>query len=276
MPMPRARRLVRTLVPLLLAGCVLVPEKGPEQVPPAPLSDRQVAALVDAAQAEWLRWGSKRALGAAGNTTCLVVSDGSCQDVMDGCGQEQAKALCPVVDEYWAATHSGISHDCSRNDVCEWRWPGPDRPVFTEAWSAAFVSAMMQRAGISEREFRPAIAHWRYIREALRGHASGYAVVPTPAVAAPGDLVCAGRPDDAGRPPYLTPGRIDEIRDVPMHCDIVVAIDLAARTLEAIGGNVQQTVAKTTVALNDRGRVPFEGETGRKWVLVMRARREAR
>ena len=60
-----------------------------------------------------------------------------------------------------------------------------------------------------------------------------------------------------------------------MHCDIVVAVNPAAHTLEAIGGNVQQTVAKTIVTLDANGRVSHDLHPRRRWVAVMRARRGA-
>ncbi|HEX5687487.1 MAG TPA: DUF2272 domain-containing protein [Ideonella sp.] len=238
------------------------------------MSDAQVASLIHSAETEWVRWGAMRAYGLPGNELCLVISDGSCQDVQDGCGQEQTTALCPLVDEYWAQVRYAFGHDCTRNDVCEWQWPGPDEPVTTSAWSAAFISAVMARAGISQTEFRRDHRHAVYIAAARDGQASAYEVVPTPAMAAPGDLICAGRKSGSGWPSHITPATIAHVMaGVGMHCDLVVSMDPTHNTLDAIGGNVKQTVARTTVDLDEMGRVSFDLDRGRKWVLVMRARR---
>ena len=262
---------IAAMVLPLLASCVSVVDR---RIAPTTLSDAQVARLVGAAEAEWTRWGSKRAYGLPGNEMCLVVSDGSCQDVEDGCGQEQTSALCPVVDEYWAQVRGAFRHDCTRNDVCEWQWPGPEEPIRTNAWSAAFISAVMAKAGISQSEFQRSHRHAVYVAAARDAYASAYEVVPAPAAAVPGDLICAGRTTENGTPSPITPATVGHIAaGVAMHCDVVVSLDPIANTLESIGGNVNQTVAKTTVELDEMGRVAFDVDKGRKWALVMRARR---
>ncbi len=255
----------------LLGSCVSV---GERRIAPTALSDAQIARLVGAAEAEWMRWGSRRAYGVPGNELCLVISDGTCQDVEDGCGQEQTTALCPVVNEYWAQVREVFRHDCTRNDVCEWQWPGPEEPTRTHAWSAAFISAVMAEAGISQGEFQRSHRHAVYVAAARDGYASAYEVVPTPAAAVPGDLICAGRTTENGTPSPVAPATVGQIAPgVAMHCDVVVGMDPVRNTIESIGGNVNQTVAKTTVELDEMGRVAFDVDKGRKWALVMRARR---
>lgn len=262
---------VTAVVLPLLASCASV---GERKIAPTTLSDAQVASLVGAAEAEWTRWGSMRTYGMPGNELCLVVSDGSCQEVETGCGQEQTKALCPVVDEYWAQVREVFHHDCTRNDVCEWQWPGPEEPISTSAWSAAFIGAVMAEANISQSEFQRSHRHAVYVAAARDGYASAYEVVPTPAAAVPGDLICAGRTGENGMPSPIAPATVGNIAPgVAMHCDVVVSVDPIHHTLESIGGNVHQTVAKTTVELDEMGRVSFDLDTGRKWALVMRARR---
>ena len=262
-------RVVALVLPLL-GSCVSVEHK----IAPSTLSDAQIARLLGVAEAEWVRWGSMRAHGMPGNEVCLVVSDGSCQEVEDGCGQEQTSALCPVVNEYWTQVREVFRHDCTRNDVCEWQWPGPEEPIRTHAWSAAFISAVMAEADISQSEFQRSHRHAVYVAAARDGYASAYEVVPTPAAAVPGDLICAGRTAENGAPSPIAPATVRHIAaGVAMHCDVVVGIDPIHNTLESIGGNVNQTVAKTTVELDEKGRVAFDVDTGRKWALVMRARR---
>ncbi|WP_418318834.1 DUF2272 domain-containing protein [Piscinibacter sakaiensis] len=271
-------RVAALLLAVLLAACAPLPQAPPKvPVPPTTVPPTRIERLVELLEQEWVRWGRGVVVTPPGDTACLIHPDGYCDPIADGCGQEKTAALCPVVNEYWAAiSYRQIRHDCRRTDVCEVQWPESEAepPQRTPPWSAAFVSAMMQRAGFSSREFRPAPAHADYVVAARDGTMSAYAVVPTPARAAPGDLICAVRGRSA-----LTPADIALITDgafaTPMHCDIVVKVDLAARRLEAIGGNVQQTVARSIVALDSDGRVSFDIDPQRPWLLVLKARRAA-
>ncbi|MEF7612929.1 DUF2272 domain-containing protein [Aquincola sp. MAHUQ-54] len=254
-----------------LAGCA-----GTLPVAPTTVPAGQVEALVRAAEAEWLRWGRQEVRFVPGGGTCAVIADGSCRPIDDGCGREQSAALCPVVDDYWRALGPLREyHDCRRTDVCEAEWPADQGPPdFTPAWSAAFVSALMKAAGFSRSEFRFAAAHAQYVAAARDGHASAFEVVPTPAAADVGDLVCLPRAmaGDSGRPLG-----VDEVRGrdgiTPMHCDIVVRRDLEARTLDVIGGNVQQAVSRSIVPLGADGLLHRWPEPERAWMLVMKPRR---
>ncbi len=141
--------------------------------------------------------------------------------------------------------------------------PGTE-PVPTPAWSAAFISKLMHDAGFTPGEFRVSAFHAEYVVPLARdGFATAYAVVPTPAHAAPGDLVCTTR--FAGEPQW-GPDEIDwlsadiEIRDVtPMHCDLVVGIEREGNEARTIGGNVMQSVSLRHVALDEAGRIPANG-----------------
>jgi len=50
----------------------------------------------------------------------------------------------------------------------------------------------------------------------------------------------------------------------------VVAVDAAANRLDAIGGNVQQAVARSRVTLDAQGRVNGTLNASRPWVAVLR------
>jgi hypothetical protein len=67
----------------------------------------------------------------------------------------------------------------------------------------------------------------------------------------------------------------DESSGTPMHCDVVVSVDLLSGKLEAIGGNVQQSVARTLVDLDSEGRVSGLINPHRPWGMVLRARHGA-
>lgn len=123
-------------------------------------------------------------------------------------------------------------------------------------WSAAFISYLMDRAGLSEQEFRYASAHAVYIRPALEGQ-EGYAYRAcdlrrsTPRV---GDLICYGR---AARPlrnfaDWQThAGELDS--RVKSHCDLVIQVDLDTRKMESMGGNVEQSVTWRRMMLDGEG-----------------------
>lgn len=260
-----------------LAGCA---SRG-GRVAPTTVGPQQVAAIVAAAQAQWLRWGGDWVLRQPGGESCAPLADGSCQPVDDGCGREQSAALCPVVNEYWRALGRGGSgierHACPHPDRCEATWPADQgRPQRTAAWSAAFVSAVMREAGFGPREFRFGAAHAQYVTAARDGLASAFEVLPTPAPVAPGDLVCGVRTEEARQRQI----GVHEIRGgregegvTPMHCDIVVSVDRQALRAQAVGGNVQQSVSRREMLLGLDGRLYWQPDAEPGWVLVMKPRR---
>lgn len=264
-------RIAIACMALVLGACAAPPRV---RIPPTVVSADQTRALVAHTTAEWQRWG-QRIVRIDSEPTCLVQPDGSCQEIGDGCGDEQTSALCPVVDEYWKAVppHTG-RHACHTVDICLAQWPVAElgRAFRTPAWSAAFVSAMLQRAGFSQSEMQPSMTHAGYIVPSRESYTSAYSVVPTPAAAVPGDIICATRSQAR-----YTPADIGAIEDgeraPPMHCDIVVAVDRTAGLLHAIGGNVQQTVARIAVPLDELGRVPYAAGAARSWILVLKARK---
>ncbi|WP_162258054.1 DUF2272 domain-containing protein [Hydrogenophaga sp. Root209] len=267
----------------ILQGCA---SKGPPRVKVAPtiVTPTQIADLVFHSNTEWERWGKRVVRAMPGSPTCLVQADGSCEVVAEGCGDEQTRALCPIVNTYWANVSNGkAGHSCNLNDVCEVKWPPGDTRSFemTAAWSAAFVSTMLKKAKFSTSEFWPSGVHAEYIFAARDGYASAFEVVPIPAYPQVGDIICANRvlepkPGEQRRRP-LKPEEIFQIRanGPAMHCDIVVQVDLTSKMVHAIGGNVQQTVARTLTPLDDQGLLQYNADSGRPWMLVMRARRSS-
>ena len=259
----------------LLTACALPAPRV--KLAPTVVTESQIARLVATTEREWERWGRKIVRSEPGKPTCLVVDDDGdgaelCEPVDDGCGDEQTPELCPLVHSYWALLPPGISHhSCGLMNVCKTTWPAgdPRAPERTSPWSAAFVSAMLARAGFTPGEFWPSSTHAGYISAARELFASAFEVVPTPAAPAAGDIVCATRADT-----QLTPADIGQIGvDGPaLHCDIVVRVDAQAQVLHAIGGNVQQTVARTMVPLDGSGELQFDASSDRPWILVLKAR----
>jgi hypothetical protein len=120
-------------------------------------------------------------------------------------------------------------------------------------WSAAFIAYLMDRVGLTDRQFHYSAAHWEYIKPAFE-QADGYAFQACDPRRTPpqvGDLLCYAR----GALPYTSytewgkaVGRADFAR--PSHCEVVTSVDLDAKKLETVGGNVLQSVVRRKLKLN--------------------------
>ena len=256
----------------------------PPQLTGGVVPGNRIKKLLQVADAEWRRWGGQVVKVAARERPCAIVVSGECVTIDDGCGKEQSVALCPVVEEFWAhirrTSGERFFHDCSRVGVCEHALPPGQPAVRTPAWSAAFLSTIMDRAGFTQAEFRSSPFHANYVVAARDGETTAYEVVPTPAYVAPGDIACTTRLAD--RPQY-TPQEIGLLmpnavasRPTPMHCDLIVAVDLSRRVAQAIGGNVMQAVSLIDIELDRQGRLSPQVNDDRPWLLVMRLRPEIR
>ena len=134
------------------------------------------------------------------------------------------------------------------------------------AWSAAFVSFVMCRAGLSDEQFRRRDAHVLYVGPAFQNE-NAYGATPQNTYAylarpfagtpvAPGDPICfseAGLSFDLRRAISIAddwPGR-----DQRSHCDIVAGFS-GTRVL-VIGGNVQHSVTMTVLAGRRTGEQTF-------------------
>jgi hypothetical protein len=140
-----------------------------------------------------------------------------------------------------------------------------------QPWSAAFVSWIMRGAGVPESQFPRVAAHWIYLVDAIEESPyPGRYFVPrriSDYSPEPGDLICAYRPPHrpASRNGYTSPGRL---QGTPAHCDLVVR--KSGRTLEAIGGNVRNSVSKVTLDLDRNGRL--QPVPRRPWFLILENR----
>ena len=120
-------------------------------------------------------------------------------------------------------------------------------------WSAAFISYLMDRAGLDAQQFRFSSAHWQYVQRALK-ESEGYAYRacdPRTTVPGVGDLLCYSRgvpllkDFSAWRAAVLQPGF-----SAASHCEVVVEVDTNAKKIETVGGNVVQSVARRRLKLN--------------------------
>ena len=101
-------------------------------------------------------------------------------------------------------------------------------------WSAVFISYLVRSAGFGDDEFRFSDAHADYAREAFAGHGAWRACDAALTPPRPGDLLCNTRGRAAAVDTFESLG--ETLRgggSLPMHCDLVVAVDsagLQART----------------------------------------------
>ena len=140
--------------------------------------------------------------------------------------------------------------------------------VIDTPWSAAFVSWLARQAGLGPDEFVFSEAHadyagaaWRARADEAQGRSNPFALRACELARTPprvGDLVCHARGDDASLATFEAVGRILSTRPtggaaLPMHCDVVVAVD--AKGFDAVGGNVLQSVTLRRLAFAPRTRL---------------------
>jgi hypothetical protein len=157
---------------------------------------------------------------------------------------EEGARVAASVAGYWAVTPEGAGIVNRQNAA--WTGEAGLGARWNSPWSAAFISWVMCEAGLGNTNvFARAIAHHRYIDQAIRARDTGtrtaayVAYDGGEAEVGPGDMLCAGR-----RPSY---GSLDERRrqlgqGASTHCDIVVAVDHTRERFLAIGGNVRSSV----------------------------------
>lgn len=123
--------------------------------------------------------------------------------------------------------------------------------VVDSAWSAAFVSWVMQRAGLPG--FRHSASHFDFVRAARTAPASSpYAYMePLGTPPAVGDMLCYVRGNRVQGHRGLTAIIDGGASGLAMHCDIVAAAGSGKAYL--IGGNLNQAVSMRVMNLNANG-----------------------
>ena len=218
----------------LLAACA-TPPPVVAVAPPLPYPPSVRARILAIAEAEWREWGAL---------------DRQVGEAAPAASAEAQVENFPRVLAYWLVAPDEDGTIASNRRIYAAALAGqPEgaRLWRAQAWSAAFISYVFQRAGVDAREFRPTAAHSFYIDHMLKDAADFPAQAPffprSPSEYAPqpGDLVCADRSRNG-----ISDWRqraADNGAFRPMHCDLVVAV--TPQGVEAIGGNVADTVART-------------------------------
>jgi hypothetical protein len=179
---------------------------------------------------------------------------------------------CLRTNQFWAAVPAHDNKPPNGNS-CSFNMPptpqgnGQVSKWNEFPWSAAFISYIMNSSGAGNM-FRYSGRHAVYVVASVKNRNTpnspfrGYLINEMrPEV---GDLICAPR----GANKDLTYEQIVETGDFQSHCDIVVAKN--SSTVEAIGGNVGDTVAKTIVALDANGFLKVTDKSFRPWFVVIK------
>ena len=137
------------------------------------------------------------------------------------------------------------------------------------AWSAAFISSVMEDAGVPKMKFARGASHIGYITDAVnraladlnseQGDALYRACDPYATKARVGDMFCYHRETYTPRG-GLTLHR-SLMRDIASggkpismtHCEVVVDVDRERKKISTIGGNVQNSVTERTLNMNRQG-----------------------
>lgn len=226
----------------------------PDRVAPELMKAR----LLSVVTGEWRRFGSASAELDGINPEPSVIGVPIHEN-------DPSPTIVEALSAYWTAVGRTDIVARERAKLAQGRYPSWD-----EAWSAAFISWSMARAGAPRREFCPNQAHWHYLK--------GIATSPidrTPPrfvvhdladyAPKPGDLICMSR---AGVAVADWKDALLRADPLPLHCDVVVRT--GAFQLSAIGGNVSDSVMETRTPVDGSGYLyPVPG---RPWFAVVENR----
>jgi hypothetical protein len=187
--------------------------------------------VVKIAKDEWEGWNKP-----------LIGIDGK---VKNKGGSEANRGYAERVGEYWRIG-TGQPYDGRDTDV---------------AWSSAFISYIMKKAGAGNK-FVYNASHSKYITDSIANRKNGkyneafvgYKINEiAPKI---GDLVCYSRQSGVD---YDTKGSYKS------HCDLVVK--KSKNQLELIGGNVSQAVTKRIVSVDSKGMIT---DKNKDWFAVIK------
>ena len=216
-------------------------------------ADPQVATRVAAVACdEHLRW-NRPFIDADGRLASAAAYEAEGSGLQDGGGPWRRVAF------YWQSSGllSPMGFKPGASD-CAYAAGNPAYPglgcrgfVVDSPWSAAFVSWVMQRAGVPG--FKSSASHFDYVRAARIDPAgSPYRFLdPRSTPPAVGDLLCYVRATRVYGFEGLAAAIDGGAGGLPMHCDVVAAA--GGGRAYAIGGNVQQAVTMRMLNLNAGG-----------------------
>ena len=233
--------LIALVLPWLMSGCGGGGSSGTGYADRPP-SDR----VAYTAWQEWTKFGRS-----------TVVYGGHAGGYVNRAGvTERSEPLSSKIGDYWGS--------CGHPN-----WDGRT----SKPWSGAFVAWTMAHSGIPASEFPRDGRHGGYLsalydRQQQRGGRAPFVLhAPNEYSPKPGDLVCTGSSGPTWRHADSRTAR-RRIDGAASHCDIVT--DVRGGYVQAIGGNVKNSVTMSLFPVDSRGRlVPFAGKT---WFMVVEKR----
>jgi hypothetical protein len=168
---------------------------------------------------------------------------------------ERSEPLTSKIGDYWGT--------CGHPD-----WNGRT----SKPWSGAFVAWVMAHSGIPASEFPRDARHGAYLaalydNEHRTRHPAFVLHAPNDYAAKPGDLVCSGTtgPSWAHADSRTAKRRLDGNAS---HCDVVT--DVRGGYVQAVGGNVKNSVSMSLYPVDSRGRLA--PVPGKRWFAVVEKR----
>jgi hypothetical protein len=172
-----------------------------------------------------------------------------------GLWEDEDYAHSERVNQYWRAA--------GKPKLNGWKCQQP--------WSPAFNSWLVGHAGVSDSQFPPVAAHWVYLARLIEASdLPGRYFVPRNVStyrSTPGDIICASTeiPQSSARVGQVQPWTLQDTRT---HCELVAKT--SGRTLEAIGGNVRNSVSRSLLERDADGHL--QPVPHRPWFLVLENR----
>jgi hypothetical protein len=194
---------------------------------------------------EWTRFGRS-----------TIVYGGHAGGYINRAGMsEHSEPLSSRVGDYWGT--------CGHP---EWNGRTSGRP-----WSGAFVSWVMAHSGVPASAFPRDGRHGQYLATLYdhqrAGHASFLLHAPNEYAPKQGDLVCSGTAGPTWRFADSRTAR-RRIDYTASHCDVVTGVH--GGLIQAIGGNVKDSVTMSLYPADSRGRLA--PTPGKIWMMVVENR----
>jgi hypothetical protein len=224
--------------------------------PPYIVSFAGQAALFDESGRLPVAGGSNEAL----RRRIVEAAEGELERFRKGQAKETDDPQFLRVGDYWRVVGSANNGRTTGSDG--------KRP----AWSAAFVSFVLREAGAAAR-FPAAPGHFKYFQHFVDNPGRGLyeARLVADVTPKPGDILHYGREHAANFDFEAARRATADDGFYPSHGDIVVAVDLDAKKVTTIGGNVSNSVKEKTYALDEQGRLKprKEGSKTLPWIGIL-------
>lgn len=163
--------------------------------------------------------------------------------------KERAQPYCDRIAIYWLAIPKNQYQKLSQDHAGGGRLDGTTKL----AWSAAFISFCMKKAG-ADAEFPYSSGHVAWIRKAIKNRVAEKTAAPIVGYRFGEKTLQAGDLIGCWRTNELTYEQAGSKTWYESHTDLVVSVDRQKREALVIGGNVSQSVARKSIWLTADGR----------------------